>query len=223
MLWATIFVGGELYFSDVYSSQRVPLSLRRDSVLWGECLSGALYWNDFMRLARESGFGDPRLVTDSPLSLGNARIEQLIGHIQFFSATYRLWKLLPGLEPDCEDYGQAVCYRGSIPSPDLAIVVSGKKNCGGCCSSTKPSQGEEKQHLMHVCDLDGHHSFRAGKIERVCGNTFRMLKESRFASHFDFFGDFSNHFGIFEGCGKGIPFKSGNASNDCAAGTGSCC
>ena len=41
--------GGEMYFSDVYSSRRVPEALVRDSVLYGECLSGALYWNDFIR------------------------------------------------------------------------------------------------------------------------------------------------------------------------------
>ena len=57
--------GGEMYFSDVYSTRRVPKSLREDKVLllhhapsahphsappplqvlWGECISGALYWN----------------------------------------------------------------------------------------------------------------------------------------------------------------------------------
>ena len=36
--------GGELYFSDVYSNRRVPKSLQENDVLWGECLSGALYW-----------------------------------------------------------------------------------------------------------------------------------------------------------------------------------
>jgi 2-polyprenyl-3-methyl-5-hydroxy-6-metoxy-1,4-benzoquinol methylase len=36
--------GGELYFSDVYSNRRVPKSLQENEVLWGECLSGALYW-----------------------------------------------------------------------------------------------------------------------------------------------------------------------------------
>ena len=30
--------GGEFYFSDVYSSQRIPEYLRKDQVLWGECL-----------------------------------------------------------------------------------------------------------------------------------------------------------------------------------------
>ena len=32
--------GGEMYFSDVYSSQRVPAFLKKDPILWGECLSG---------------------------------------------------------------------------------------------------------------------------------------------------------------------------------------
>lgn len=32
--------GGEMYFSDVYSSQRVPANLKKDPILWGECLSG---------------------------------------------------------------------------------------------------------------------------------------------------------------------------------------
>lgn len=35
--------GGELYFSDIYASRRVPTNLLEDPVLYGECLSGALY------------------------------------------------------------------------------------------------------------------------------------------------------------------------------------
>ena len=38
-------------FSDVYSTQRIPEDLKKDEVLWGECLSGALYWNDFLNLS----------------------------------------------------------------------------------------------------------------------------------------------------------------------------
>src|SRR5690606_25122218 len=40
--------GGEMYFSDVYCDRRVPAQLMEDPVLYGECLSGALYWNDFI-------------------------------------------------------------------------------------------------------------------------------------------------------------------------------
>ncbi len=35
--------GGEMYFSDVYADRRVGDALRKDAVLWGECLSGYAY------------------------------------------------------------------------------------------------------------------------------------------------------------------------------------
>ena len=50
--------GGEFYFSDVYADRRLPDPVRRHPVLYGECLGGALYWNDFLRLARAAGFAD---------------------------------------------------------------------------------------------------------------------------------------------------------------------
>lgn len=46
----------------VYASRRVPQKLVEDPVLFGECLSGALYWKDFVELAKKVGFADPRLV-----------------------------------------------------------------------------------------------------------------------------------------------------------------
>jgi arsenite methyltransferase len=100
--------GGEMYFSDVYTNRRVPEKLQRNEVLWGECLSGALYWNDFENMARKVGFTDPRLVEDAPITVQNREVEQIISEtgndsLEFYSATYRLWKL--PLEPHCEDYG----------------------------------------------------------------------------------------------------------------------
>lgn len=70
--------GGELYFSDVYSDRRVPQDLVDDPVLFGECLSGALYWNDFLTIARRHGFNDPRLVTDSRITISNKAIEKRV-------------------------------------------------------------------------------------------------------------------------------------------------
>jgi ubiquinone/menaquinone biosynthesis C-methylase UbiE len=167
--------GGELYFSDVYSSRRVPEELRKDEVLWGECLSGALYWNDFQNLAKRCGFKDPRLVEDAPITIENKKVQQKMeemGHknLEFYSATYRLFQL-DCLEPHCEDYGQAVIYKGTIPRFESAWA------------------------------LDDHHVMERGKIFPVCGNTYNMLKETRFAKHFEFVGDWSTHYGIFDGCG----------------------
>ena len=181
--------GGEMYFSDVYSDKRVPADLAADPVLYGECLGGALYWNDFQNLAKRCGFADPRLVEDRPISISNPVIEEKIGHIRFFSATYRLFKINE-LEPACEDYGQAVIYKGTIPHQPVAFR------------------------------LDKHHLIQRGKVFPVCGNTYRMLQETRFRDHFDFIGTWDTHYGIFEGCGTSLPYSATAAD---AQGSAGCC
>ncbi len=47
--------GGELYFSDIFSDRRVPPKFYDDPVLRGECLSGALYIEDFRRILAKHG------------------------------------------------------------------------------------------------------------------------------------------------------------------------
>jgi SAM-dependent methyltransferase len=191
--------GGELYFSDVYSNRRIPQSLREDEVMWGECLSGALYWNDFHNLAKQCGFKDPRLVEDAPITVSNKNVQDKIdrtgySELNFFSATYRLMKL-SSLDFSCEDYGQAVIYKGTIPRFESGW------------------------------SLDNHHFMESGKVFPVCGNTYNMLKQTRFENHFEFIGDFSKHYGIFEGCGTSMPYSSNASSSSDAStcATGSCC
>jgi arsenite methyltransferase len=180
--------GGEMYFSDVYADRRIPAQLASNPVLYGECLGGALYWNDFLSLAKQAGFLDPRLAKDNPITVQNPDLAAEVGAIRFYSATYRLFKL-NALEPACEDYGQAVIYRGTVP------------------------------HYAQRFVLDKHHDIETGRVFKVCGNTWRMLHDTRFASHFEFIGDFSRHFGLFEGCGGGLPFDRESASN----GSSACC
>ncbi|HWR81505.1 MAG TPA: hypothetical protein VN303_15050, partial [Pseudomonas sp.] len=59
--------------------------------------------------------------------------------------------------------------------------------------------------------LDKHHRIETGRVFPVCGNTWRMLQETRFAPHFRFIGDFRRHFGLFAGCGGGLPFDQQSA------------
>jgi hypothetical protein len=162
--------------------------VRNDPVLYGECLGGALYWNDFLRLSRQAGFADPRLLGDQPLAVTDAELAARVGDIRFYSASYRLFNIA-GLEDACEDHGQAVVYRGTVPDQPRRFV------------------------------LDKHHAMETGRVFPVCGNTFRMLRETRFAAHFDFIGDFSRHFGLFAGCGSSMPFDACQP----AAATGACC
>ncbi|QNE40188.1 methyltransferase domain-containing protein [Hymenobacter sp. NBH84] len=105
--------GGELFISDVFADRRIPEALRQDPVLYGECLSGALYEQDFRRLLHELGIRDYRLTERRRLTIENAEIEQKVGNIKFYSLTVRAFKL--DLEDQCEDYGQVATYLGSLP------------------------------------------------------------------------------------------------------------
>ncbi len=127
-------------------------------MLYGECLSGALYWNDFLMLAHKHGFVDPRLVRCSPLNIGCREIKKKVGNVKFFSATFRLFKILD-LDCACEDYGQAVIYKGSIETSPKVFV------------------------------LDERCKFEKDRVVPVCRNTMKLLHGSRFKDHFDFIGN----------------------------------
>ena len=103
--------GGEFYFSDVYSDRRIPHKLQDDEVLYGECLSGALYTNDFVAMAKQVGFRDPRQVEARELTIEDQAIKDKVGDIKFASRTFRLFKL-DELDAICEDYGQAISFKG---------------------------------------------------------------------------------------------------------------
>jgi len=179
--------GGEMYFSDVYSDRRIPEKLLHDPVLHGECLSGALYWNDFLSLVKSVGFKSPRLVKDSIITIQNEEIEKKIGFAKFFSATYRLFKIPDFDNTDGENYGLKVSFKGTISTcPDAFI-------------------------------LDNSHKFEKGKEYSVCSNTYRILNESRFNKHFNFSGSFETHYGIMPGCSNKIPFLSLSNNKSCCS------
>lgn len=104
--------GGELFFSDIYADRRMPHALLDDPVLRGECLSGALYMEDFRRLLAANGVADHRVTARSPVPLRDADVEARIGMVAFESVTVRAFKL--DLEDRCEDFGQLATYRGCI-------------------------------------------------------------------------------------------------------------
>lgn len=180
--------GGEFYFSDIYADRRLPERLRRNPVLYGECLGGALYWKDFERIARKAGFVDPRAVSKRVIDISHEEIKTLTENITFFSITYRLWKI-KALEDACEDYGHVAIYRGGIPESPYRL------------------------------ELDAAHVFEKDKPERVCGNTARMLSETRFSRYTEVIGSFVQHFGLFESCSTQKSREQGRDSQ----GGSSCC
>jgi radical SAM/Cys-rich protein len=95
---------------------------------------------------------------------------------------------LEGLEDTCEDYGHLVVYRGGMPFSPFKY------------------------------ELDGGHVFYKNKPERVCGNTAKMLQDTRLGRYFDILGDFSEHFGAFDDCINQSSMR--DESNDIS---GACC
>jgi len=158
--------GGELYFSDVFASRRLPSALKEDPVFHGECLGGAWYWEDFRRLLARLDMPDYRVMSRRQIELEDEQMALRSNGIIFESATIRAFKLST-LEDRCEDYGQSVVYRGSLPE------------------------------APRIFELDPEHRFEVGRPERVCGNSAAMIEETRFAKHFEVRGNRDQHFGLF--------------------------
>lgn len=104
--------GGEIYFSDVYADRRIPQALKMEPILLGECLGGALYWEDFRRIMQEIGCPDVRVVKETPIALEDPEVIEKIGMVKFRSVTIRAFKM--PLEDRCEDFGQVAVYKGTI-------------------------------------------------------------------------------------------------------------
>ena len=114
--------GGELYFSDVFASRRIPASVAADPVLYGECLGGALYEEDFRRMLRDVGCLDYRTVSERPIEIEDEALKAKLSTIRFTSKTIRAFKLT-SVEDRCEDYGQVAFYRGGINEMPDAFML----------------------------------------------------------------------------------------------------
>ena len=114
--------GGELYFADVFSDRRVPAEIKNDPVLYGECLGGAMYIEDFRRMLRDLGYADFRCMARRKINIDDPRIVVKTGNITFCSMTVRVFKL-DNLEDICEDFGQVAYYQGTIPGFSQQFVL----------------------------------------------------------------------------------------------------
>eukprot|EP00245_Coleochaete_scutata_P010104 TRINITY_DN3489_c0_g2_i1.p1 TRINITY_DN3489_c0_g2~~TRINITY_DN3489_c0_g2_i1.p1 ORF type:complete len:520 (+),score=99.96 TRINITY_DN3489_c0_g2_i1:50-1561(+) len=116
--------GGELYFSDVYADRRIPQELQKDKVLFGECLSGALYLGDFRRLMAAAGLGAWGICSRQTVGISNPEVQKQVGPINFYSLTIRALKLPPSeLDDALEDYGQMATYNGGIDGHPHAFFL----------------------------------------------------------------------------------------------------
>ncbi len=114
--------GGELYFSDIFADRRIPDEIKNDSVLYGECIGGAMYIEDFRRMLRDLGCLDIRYLSRRKINIDDPKLAEKAGNIVFYSMTVRVFKL-DDLEDICEDFGQIACYKGAIPLEPHKFVL----------------------------------------------------------------------------------------------------
>eukprot|EP00210_Caulerpa_lentillifera_P001292 g1245.t1 len=186
--------GGEFHFSEVFCDRRLPEHVKKHELVQGECISGALYIEDFKKIAYDVGFPDTRVLSVSDVNMIEPELEKICGAAKFHSVTYRLFKVPELMERLCEDYGQIATYKGTIP-------------------------GHENEY-----QLDDRYQFEKGKPVLVCGNTAAMLGEkgtSWLAPHFDIVGDRSRHYGLFKRAVGGAHNHS--TTGACASFGSSCC
>ncbi|WP_273576764.1 methyltransferase domain-containing protein [Xenorhabdus anantnagensis] len=112
--------GGEIYFSDIFSDRRLSQELKNDPLLIGECIGDVLYYGDFVRIARDAGFRDIRIVASNLKTINNKSIEEKLGGARLYSMTLRLFKI--DLEDSCEDYGQVAIYKGNLPDAPICFM-----------------------------------------------------------------------------------------------------
>jgi len=154
--------GGELYFSDVFSDRRIPKNLREDPVVLGECLGGALYFEDFRRMMRNLGFPDYRIVSSSSLEITQAEIAKKVEQINFSSVTIRAFKV--ELEDIYENYGHVAKYLGTIDECPREFILDDQHIfkhglpvpiCGNTANIL--TQSRFKKHFEVIGDFSKHY------------------------------------------------------------------
>ncbi|WP_165172583.1 methyltransferase domain-containing protein [Adlercreutzia sp. ZJ242] len=128
--------GGEWYFTDVFCDRRIPQATSDQVENVAMRLGGALFIEDFRRLAQAAGFHDPRylMTWQTPVSPDEAAVYP---GIAFATITSRL--INSELTSDhCEDYGEEITYDGSLPGYpefflyDKDIKFPAGKTCHVC-------------------------------------------------------------------------------------------
>ena len=206
--------GGRFTISDIVADQPVPQYLVHDAEKWGDCLSGALTFTDYVAGMAGAGFLGIHLIKSSPW--------QAIDGIHFFSVTLTGYKL-PATRPQTDvryatlrgpfsrvvDELGATHLRG-IPqpiTPDAVCLLSQAFLASHFILSSDPvwlDRADDRWVAVYPADSpchwqgyfamfagpfveaadDDHHIYRRGEPVEICSKTLTVLKTDGYAPHF---------------------------------------
>lgn len=149
--------GGEWYFTDVFTDRRIPQATSDKVENIAMRLGGAMFIEDFRRMAQAAGFHDPRYLMTWKTPVSDEE-QAVFPDIAFATITSRL--INSELTSDhCEDYGEEITYNGELPDyPEFFLFDKDIKfPAGKAC---------------HVCDNVSvlAHATRYAKVISVKGN-----------------------------------------------------
>lgn len=150
--------GGRLVISDITHDEDIPLDIRYNETLRGECIGGALRYQDLFGLLNDIGFSDSRIEKGYPY--------RTVKGYTFYSITYKAFKPIPNQSPVLYEFPD---FHG------LMAAVESEPTCA--CFTTPetipqtPAPQKERSGCM-VCGEDIVYSETDhDKTCRYCGQT----------------------------------------------------
>jgi arsenite methyltransferase len=206
--------GGRFTISDIVADRPVPLYLVHDTEKWGDCLSGALTFTDYLAGIAGSGFLGVHLINSSPW--------QVIDGIHFFSVTLTGYKLPASALVSEVRYATlrgpfsrvvdelGTTYLRGIPqpiTPDTVSLLSQAPLASHFVLSSDPlwlDRADDRWTAVYPADVpchwrghfamfagpfieaadDDHHVYRRGEPVEICSKTLTVLQTVGYASHF---------------------------------------
>jgi len=206
--------GGRFTISDIVADQPVPQYLMHDVEKWGDCLSGALAFTDYLGGIAGSGFLGIHLINFSPW--------HTIDGIHFFSVTLTGYKLPASARVSEVRYATlrgpfsrvvdelGTTYLRGIPqpiTPDIVSLLSQVPLASHFVLSSDPlwlDRSDNRWTAIYPADApcswqghfamlagpfieaadDDHHVYRRGEPVEICSKTLTVLNAKGYASHF---------------------------------------
>jgi arsenite methyltransferase len=206
--------GGRFTISDIVADQPVPQYLVHDAEKWGDCLSGALTFTDYVAGMAGAGFLGIHLIKSSPW--------QVIDGIHFFSVTLTGYKLPPSAPGSAIRYVTlsgpfrrvvdelGTIYLRGIPqpiTPDVVGLLSQAPLAPHFVLSADPlwlDRADDRWTAVYPADApchwqghfamlagpfveaadDDHHVYRRGEPVEICSKTLHVLETDGYAPHF---------------------------------------
>jgi len=206
--------GGRFTISDIVADQPVPQYLVHDVEKWGDCLSGALAFTDYLGGIAGSGFLGIHLINFSPW--------RTIDGIHFFSVTLTGYKLPASALVSEVRYATlrgpfsrvvdelGTTYLRGIPqpiTPDIVSLLSQAPLASHFVLSSDPlwlDRSDNRWTAIYPTDApcswqghfamlagpfieaadDDHHVYRRGEPVEICSKTLTVLNAEGYAPHF---------------------------------------